>query len=124
METKKPSKKHHIEKTIVRRIPKNEDGYILKQGDGEFRSGLSQIIGWHKQLTRDPKQIIFADVDMLTQHAKEFMEENQYEHFIKSGLASVIVGWAKTGRVNPGLLKSPNKAIDEYQRKEDSVDAK
>jgi len=117
-------KQKTIEKSIVRRISKNEDQYILKCGSGDFKSGLCQIIGWHKRLVQDPKQILFADIDLLTTHAKELMSENHYEHFVECGVPALLVGWAKTGFVNPRFLKAPNKALGDFDKSEGEKDGK
>jgi len=112
-------KKQKITKnSTVQRIPKNEYRYILKHGSGDFKSGLCQIIGWHKRLVQDPKQVLFADIDLLTSHAKELMSENHYNHFVECGVSALLVGWAKTGYVNPKFLKAPNKNLGDFDKSE------
>lgn len=123
MKNPKIAKKEEKPKTMVRRIPFNEDQYVLDFGKGDFRSGLSQLIGWHKMLFQDPKAVLFKDIEQLSNHAKELLPENHYEHFVETGVPALLVAWVKSGKVNPSFLKSPNKAIDDFSNKKSGKEA-
>ena len=118
-----PTKKHKNkksqqkpQKSVVRRIPIYVDRYISSQANGDFKSGLSQIVGWHKALMKDPKQVLMNDIESLVEHARELLPENHFEHFVNSQVPHLLVGWVKTGRVDPSLLRAPNKSIDEFAK--------
>lgn len=106
--------KNNSNKSMIKRIPRNEYFYIEKCGEGNFRSGLSQIIGQHKSLMRDPRQILLDDIATLSDHARTLLSENHYEHFVESRVPAFLVRWVQTGKVDASFLKAPNKDLDSF----------
>jgi len=116
MEKKKTQKKN---RSTVTRIQNSDMNYIKKIGDGDIKLGLNRIFSQHKSFMRDPKEIIKKDIVQLGEDAKQFLPENHYEHYVGCNLPALLMNWADTGRVDTRFLKSPNKDLDSYSKKED-----
>lgn len=100
----------------TKRIPMKQLRKLEQIGEGNWRDGLTKAISIYE--TIEPSRILLEDIDRLSEHAKELLSENHFEHFIESGVPRLLVAWVKSGKVNPAALKPPNKALDEFQKKE------
>jgi len=99
----------------IKRIPIKQLRKLEQIGEGDWRGGLIKIISIYE--TIDPSRILLEDIDRLSEHAKELLSENHYEHFVESGVPHLLVAWVRSGRVNPSNLKSPNKVLDVFKKK-------
>lgn len=105
----------------TKRIPIKYLRKLENIGEGEWKHGLIKVVNVYE--TTDPSRVLLEDIARLTDHAKEFLSDNHYKHFVESGVPHFLVSWVKSGRVNPNNLKSPVKVLDEYHKEKDK-DAK
>jgi len=113
MENKKKDDKKN-KKYPAKRIPIKYLRKLEQIGEGDWRHGLIKVVNIYE--TTDPSRVLLEDVDRLSEHAKELLSDNHYEHSVESGVPQLLVGWIRSGRVNPDKLKSPNKVLDGFQK--------
>ena len=92
---------------------------IKKSSPENLRKGIYEAIGAWKTLNRDPKKLLFSDINVLHDHIRVSGLENHYRHFEKCCVTDFLVNWVKTGKVNPNILKAPNKDLDDFKEEEE-----
>jgi len=101
----------------TKRIPIKQLRKLEQIGEGDWRHGLIKVINIYE--TIEPSRVLLEDIDRLSEHAKELLSENHFEHFVESGVPHLLVAWVKSGKVDPNNLKPPNKALDEFEKETD-----
>ena len=120
---RKNVKKRHD--SVIQRIPRSEFEFLKSCGGGNWRMGLSQLIGWYKRLNQDPTAILEKDIDILLDDASKYLPDNHMKHFVDCGYPALLRYWARSGKIDLRLLKTPNKALDDFdkKKKQGAVDA-
>jgi len=117
MEKKKLRKKHHIEKSINKRIPNNLLSKIEKRGDGKFRAGLYQMDTVCDMIERDPSILLVKELEHFGNLIHAFLPDNHHSHYVDSGLPVVLRRFIATGEIDIDFLKTVRneKRLDEFE---------
>jgi len=119
------NKKHqkNVEKSIPKRIPNKVLKKIEKRGNGDFRAGLYKMDSICDLVERDPSILLQKELEHFGGLIQAFASENHYEHYQKGNVASFLLKFIKTGRLDTNMINNrvekPISSFEEDDKEKD-----
>jgi len=97
------------------RVPLNQKNKIKQIGDGNFRQGVSKLLGIYEMIQNDPTILLQKELDHFGNMVKAFANDNHYQHYLDSNMPAVLLKFVKTGRIDHKMINNrPEEKLDRF----------